>query len=61
MAAQRGVSMAELVRQSVDQLLKENEQAERWRRALAVVGSFRGGPGDVSTNHDKYLDEAYAE
>jgi hypothetical protein len=59
LATQRGVSLAELVRQGVERVLEENEQHEKRRRALAVLGRFQGDASDVSVNHDKYLDEAY--
>ncbi len=36
------------------------DKAERRRRALAAAGRFRSGVADLSTEHDKYLDEAYA-
>jgi Arc/MetJ-type ribon-helix-helix transcriptional regulator len=55
LAAERGVSMAELVRQSVQRLLEEREQDEKWRRAMTLVGRYRSGLTDVSVNHDKYL------
>ncbi len=62
-AARQGVSMAELIRQAVDRILEEQEQerAEKWRRATALVGRYRDKEGatDVSVNHDKYLDEIY--
>lgn len=59
MATQRGVSMAELVRQAVERIIEEREEADKWRRALEIVGRYHSGLSDVSTNHDKYLDEAY--
>jgi hypothetical protein len=31
------------------------------RRAAAVAGRFRSGLADLSSNHDKYLEEAYSE
>lgn len=34
--------------------------AERRRRAIAAAGRFKSGPSDVSTNHDKYLEDAYS-
>ncbi len=62
LAAQRGASMAELIRRAID-LWIEAEGAvtreERKRRALAAVGQFRSGLKDLSENHDKYLAEAY--
>lgn len=36
------------------------DPAERRRRALAAAGRFRSGLTDLSTEHDKYLDDAYA-
>ena len=63
-AARQGVSIAELVRRSVDDMF-ERESAqddERRRRALAVVGLFKSGaPPDMAVEHDKYLDEAYLD
>ncbi|RPI97690.1 MAG: CopG family transcriptional regulator [Candidatus Aminicenantes bacterium] len=36
------------------------DKTERRRRAIAAAGRFRSGAPDLSTDHDKYLDEAYA-
>lgn len=33
--------------------------AERRRRAIAAAGRFRSGTADLSTDHDKYLEDAY--
>jgi hypothetical protein len=35
--------------------------AERRRGAIAAAGKFRSGAADLSANHDRYLEEAYAE
>jgi hypothetical protein len=62
LAKQRGVSMAELIRQSVDSLLDSPEiidHEERKRRALSIIGLFPSDVPDLSTNHDEYLAEAY--
>jgi hypothetical protein len=64
LAKERGVSMAELIRQSVDKLLDSREMLdweERKRRAIAAAGKFRSGLPDLATNHDRYLAEAYEE
>lgn len=65
LAAAEQRSMAELIRQSVDSLLKSSTQhrtsPERKRRALAVIGRFRSGVSDLSLNHDRYLSEAFDE
>jgi hypothetical protein len=50
LAARRGVSMAELVRQD-----------EIYRRALQAAGRVRSGTRDGSIRHDAYLAEEYAE
>jgi len=63
LAASRGMSIAELVRQGVDHVLHDTEaqngMIERRRRASAIVGRFRSGVSDLSTNHDRYLADAY--
>jgi hypothetical protein len=58
-ALRRGVSVASLVRESVDRYLGGKQEDEpipfgedpvdKW------VGAFHGGPGDESINHDHYL------
>jgi hypothetical protein len=60
-AARRGVSMAELIRQSIDQLLGKAgdlSQKDLRLRAGAVAGRFRSGRTDVSVHHDEHLAEA---
>ncbi len=58
-AAQRGVSMAELIRESVEHIIEECERREKWRKALAIMGRYRSGLSDVSANHDQYLGDDY--
>ena len=62
-AAKRGVSMAEVIREAVETIPDRDDRAERWARALAVagIGHDRDGATDVSVRHDDYLAEAYAE
>ena len=61
----RRMSKAELVRQAVDEFLAraaaEDGLDEQRLRALLIVGRHRSGKTDVSTRHDDYLTEAYAE
>jgi Arc/MetJ-type ribon-helix-helix transcriptional regulator len=59
-AAGRGVSMAEVIRDAVDRIPDRDDRAERWARALAAigVGHDRDGATDVSVRHDEYLVEA---
>jgi hypothetical protein len=61
-AHRENASIAELTRRAIDQWLQTASaipMAERRRRALAVVGTFRSGQTDVSERHDEYLAEAY--
>lgn len=59
-AAERGTSMAGVIRESVERLLEERERKDRWARSMEVIGKFSSGLTDVSVNHDKYLAEAYS-
>jgi hypothetical protein len=56
-AAERGVSMAELIRDAIDQALDREDEDARWERALSVMGKFRSGLSDISVRHDDYLSE----
>ncbi len=61
-AAKRHLSVAKLIRQAVDALIRSDvaiEDDERRRRAIAAAGQFRLGASDLSTAHDKYLSESY--
>ena len=54
------LSVAELIRQSVDRLIASAalvSDDEKRRRAMAAAGRFRSEVGDISINHDKYLAE----
>ena len=59
LAARRGVSLAELIRQGVERILDEYEREEKWQRASTLVGRYSDDARDVAINHDRYLDEAY--
>ena len=60
-AKRERTSMAELIRRAVDaSLINEPASAEAWARVLAAAGSFNSGLTDLSTEHDKYLVEAYS-
>jgi len=63
LAAERGVSVAELVRQGVDEVLRAAsvDIEERRRRAMRIAGRFHSGLSDLCTRHDDYLAEAYSE
>jgi hypothetical protein len=62
LAAERDVSISELVRQGVDVVVGAQDINARIRRALGAVGRFSGtGPTDTSLRHDDYLDEPYSQ
>lgn len=58
-ARRRGVSLAAVVRDAVEATIQAGERDRAWQRALAAVGSVRGGRGDVAEEHDRYLADAY--
>lgn len=56
------VSMAELIRRSVDNMIKSSttlDREEMVRRAIAAAGQFESKETDISINHDKYLAEDF--
>lgn len=58
MSLEKGVSIAELIRRSIDSYIRSIHQlteAEKRRRALSVVGLVSSGETDLATNHDRYL------
>lgn len=63
LSTERGVSVAELIRVSVDSLLDsrlEIDEESKRQRAMSVVGKYHSGLGDLSTNHDEYLAEDFS-
>ena len=62
-SAERGVTVAALIRDAVDRALAADRRAADWALALSVVGKYRDldGATDVSTRHDDYLADAYNE
>ena len=62
LAVARGRSMADLIREGVELVLAragEPDVQERRARALAVVGRYRSGIGDVAEKHDEHLADLY--
>jgi len=60
LAEARHLSMAELIRQGVDAILRSNtvmDIPEKRKRALALAGKYRSGKHDISKDHDQYLAE----
>jgi hypothetical protein len=59
LAAERNVSVAEVVRTAVERELRQDSQEEQWERARAHFGKYRSGLSDVAEEHDKYLAEDF--
>ncbi len=62
LSAATGRSIADLVRQGVDEVLAETRAVapeDRAQRAKRVAGLFASGSADTSTDHDRYLSEAF--
>jgi hypothetical protein len=62
----RGISVAALIRESIDRLVQSPEvtsREERIQRALSMIGKYHSGRPEqnVSENHDDYLTEIYGE
>ncbi len=60
-AAERGVSMATLIRDAIDLMLAADDRHANWERAMAAVGKFRSGLSDISKDHDRYLAEDFMD
>lgn len=59
-AVNRGRPVAVLIREGVDELLRAEgrlSHGELRQRALALSGRFHSGLPDLSTGHDRYLEE----
>lgn len=60
LAAARRLSIAAIVREAVDAYRPSTlTEDEKWKRALAVLGKFSSGVGDLSVNHDGYFGEEH--
>ena len=60
LANRYGLSVAELIRRGVDQVLASGPSIDadrKKRKAVAAAGRFRSGRRDVSVRHDHYLAE----
>lgn len=63
LAVEEGISIAELIRRSVDLYLCDRQFHDREalkESALSVVGKYTSGQDDVGANHDRCLAEIYA-
>jgi predicted transcriptional regulator len=64
LAASRHLSVAELIRQAVDVMVKSGgavDVEERRVRAFNIAGKFGSGRHNVSKEHDRYLAEAFSK
>jgi len=62
LAARQNVSVAQIIRQAVDERLRAAggiDLRQRKQRALAVAGRFHSGLSDLSVEHDRHLAKAY--
>jgi len=62
LAAEKGVSVSELVRRGVDRVLREERSPDRkelMARALEVAGKYDSGLTDIGRRHDDYLAEDF--
>ena len=57
----KGESIAAMIRKAIDQFLssRKPDRSSLYRQALSVVGKYETGAGDVSVEHDRYLEESY--
>ncbi len=60
-AAARGVSIAEVIRQALDEHLGGEGGESRRQRAIRAIGGYRSGRHDVSVRHDDHVADAFAE
>ncbi len=63
-ANDEGVSVAELIRRSIEQYLKLRvnlDEETRRRRAQSVIGKYASSQRDVSQHHDRYLAAVFSE
>ena len=63
-ALSRHLSIAELIRQAVDTVIRTTivvDVEERRKRAIDIVGRFSSGKRDISRKHDTYLVEAFSK
>jgi hypothetical protein len=62
LALEQKISMAELIRRSIDHYIKYRDGGDRRAlvdRAREAAGRYQTGPGDLAQNHDLYLTEDF--
>lgn len=63
LAMQRGLSVAELIRQAIDLILQAPskltiDRQQKWGAAISVVGKFYTDAPALSIHHDEYFAQA---
>lgn len=61
MSAERGTSVAALLREAIDVWARSAQalsEQERRRRAIEGIGIIKGGPEDLASKHDDYFVES---
>ena len=64
MALDAGISVAELVRQCIEQVVNQGNRMNmemKRQRSLDVLGKYASGVPDVDANHDQVLAELYGD
>ena len=64
LSAQQQRSMADLIREALDDLLMRQDNSarqDRMRRATRAFGRFRSATGDLSRRHDAHFADAVAK
>jgi hypothetical protein len=61
LARKRGISLAALVREAVDEQIRRDrdDYDERLRRVRSLAGIGNSGLADLAERHDDYLPDAY--
>lgn len=62
-AYEKNISMAELIRRQVDELITQNRgkiRQHQIEQAKEACGKYSSGKKDVSIHHDAYLSEDYS-
>lgn len=60
-AHKKGVSMSQLIRDSIYFFREQRNDSTNKQKALQAVGSFSSGTSDTALHHDKYLTEIYGK
>lgn len=61
LAREEGVSLAEIIRRFIDNALgkQPGDRGARYDRAAGLLAAFRAAERDLSTKHDRHLDEVF--